>query len=261
MNMQKADAVSPESIYKVSIGTQFNRKIMRFFFRAVFHALGRVQIEGLDNVPAKGAYLIAMNHVSLFEPPLILAFWPKAPEAVGAVDIWSKRGQATLAKLYGGIPVHRGEYDRKLIETTLRALKSGRPLVIAPEGTRSHIPGMNRAQPGAAFIIDQANVPVIPVGLTGTTDDFLKLALKGKRPVLGIHIGAPIILPPVEGRGEARRVARQRNVDLIMLHIAALLPNEYRGVYSDANKFESKTPENNRETTGLKNPAGDHQTT
>ncbi len=249
--MQKTAPRTPDTSYHVSLSTQFNRKIMRFVFRLIFNSLGRVQIEGLENVPAKGAYLIAMNHVSLFEPPLMLAFWPVAPEAVGAVDIWSKPGQSTLAKLYGGIPVHRGEYDRKLMDTALAALKSGRPLLIAPEGSRSHIPGMQRARPGAAFIIDQANVPVIPVGLTGTTDDFLKLALKGKRPVLGIHIGKPIVLPPVEGRGEAKRFARQRNVDLIMSQIALLLPLEYRGVYSDASRLEYQSQEYTRETAGI----------
>lgn len=248
--MEKTASATPDLAYSVSAGTQIKRKIMRGVFRAIFHLLGRVKIEGLENIPQNGAYLIAINHVSLFDPPFILAFWPVAPEAMGAVDIWSKPGQATLARFYGGIQVHRGEYDRALMDTTFRVLKSGRPLLIAPEGTRSHEPGMNRAQPGAAFIIHQADVPVVPVGITGTTDDFLKLALKGKRPELGMKVGAPITLPPVEGRGEARRLARQRNADLIMQNIAALLPEEYRGVYSNANRIEFSAQADQRQTEG-----------
>ena len=217
--------------YKVPFGIRLFRAVMRPLFRGLFHLLARVRITGRENVPRDGAYLIAMNHVSLYEPPFLLAFWPVAPEAVGAVDIWSRPGQSTLARLYGGIPVHRGEYDRQLIKTMLAALESGRPLAIAPEGGRSHSPGMQRALPGVAYAIDQAGVPVVPVGIVGTSDDFMQRALRGRRPTLEIHIGRPVHLPPVQGKGEDRRLARQRNADLIMIHIAALLPVEYHGVY------------------------------
>ena len=68
----------------------------------------------------------------------------------------------------------------------------------------------------------------------GTPDDFLKRGLKGKRPLLELRVGKPFHLPPVEGRGQPRRAARQRNADLVMQHIAGLLPPEYRGVYVDS---------------------------
>jgi 1-acyl-sn-glycerol-3-phosphate acyltransferase len=177
--------------------------------------------------------MIAINHVSLFEPPLLLAFWPTAPEAVGAVDIWERPGQSLLARLYGGIQVHRGQYDRQLLDTMQAALLSGRPLLIAPEGGRSHQPGMRRALPGVAYVIEKANVPVVPVGVVGATDDFLSRALSGHRPQIEMRIGAPFRLPAVSGVGEARRESRQHNVDLIMMRIAELLPPEYRGVYAN----------------------------
>jgi 1-acyl-sn-glycerol-3-phosphate acyltransferase len=53
----------------------------------LFHLLSRVHLSGLEHIPVQGPYLIAVNHVSLFEPPLVLAFWPVAPEAVGAAEI------------------------------------------------------------------------------------------------------------------------------------------------------------------------------
>lgn len=219
--------------YRVPIYTRLLRSLMRPLFRGVFHFLSRVTITGRENVPRTGPYLIAINHVSLYEAPFMLAFWPTAPEAVGAVDIWSRRGQSTLARLYGGIPVHRGQIDRRLVETMLAALRSGRPLLIAPEGGRSHTPGLRRALPGVAYVIDQAGVPVVPVGLVGTTDDFLTSALRGNRPQLEMRIGKPVCLPPVVGKGEERRFQRQQNSDLIMRHIAALLPSEYQGVYGE----------------------------
>jgi 1-acyl-sn-glycerol-3-phosphate acyltransferase len=195
--------------------------------------LSRVHITGKENVPESGAYLITINHVSLFEPPFALAFWPKAAEGAGAVDIWGRTGQSLLVRLYGGIPVHRGEYDRELIDTMLGVLKSGRPLLIAPEGGRTHTTAMRRALPGTAYLADLAGVPVVPVGIVGTSDDFLERALHGHRPEIEMRIGPPFILPPIAGRGEERRSARQRNADLIMRKIAALLPPEYHGVYAE----------------------------
>jgi len=98
-------------LYRVPLHTRWMRSILRPIFRGIFHIISHVKISGRENVPSKGAYLIAINHVSLFEPPFVLAFWPIAPEAAGAADIWERRGQSLLARSYGGIPVRRGEYD------------------------------------------------------------------------------------------------------------------------------------------------------
>lgn len=220
--------------YRVPLRIRLSRTIMRPIFRGLFHVLSRVKVSGKENVPASGPYLIAINHVSLFEPPFILAFWPMAPEAVGAVDIWKRRGQASLVRLYGGIQVHRGEFDRRLLDTMQAVFKTGKPLLIAPEGGRSHTPGMRRALPGAAYAVSKAGVPVVPVGISGATDDFLKNGLHGKRPSIEMRIGAPFHLPQVNERGDTRRLALQNNADLIMYRIAELLPEEYRGVYSAA---------------------------
>jgi 1-acyl-sn-glycerol-3-phosphate acyltransferase len=92
---------------------------------------------------------------------------------------------------------------------------------------------MRRAKPGVAYIVEKAAVPILPVGVIGATDDFLSRALRGERPQIKMNIGAPFHLPLVEGKGEARRNSRQRNADTIMMHIADLLPCEYRGFYAD----------------------------
>jgi len=110
-------------------------------------------------------------------------------------------------------------------------LKSGRPLLLAPEGGRTHDLGMRKALPGVAYIVDKTGVSVIPVGIVGTTDDFMNRALHLKRPRLEMRIGKPLILPQVEGKGAARREALQANADKIMQAIAELMPPEYRGVY------------------------------
>lgn len=226
--------------YFVPNSVRVFRTIFRPIFRGIFHLLSQVRITGLGNVPKDGAYLIAMNHVSIYDPPFALAFWPEAPEAVGASDIWKRRGQSFLATCYGGIPVHRGEYDRQVIERLCLVLRSGYPLLIAPEGGRSHTPGMRRALPGVAFIVEKTGIPVLPVGIAGTTGDFLQRAISGRRPLLEMRIGEPFFLPSIGQSGANRREHRQRNADMIMLKIAALVPSEYRGVYAeDADSFQT----------------------
>ena len=227
--------------YRVAFWRLLIRPVMRVIFRTLFCILAPVRLIGKENVPRGQPYVIAMNHVSIYDPPFMLAFWPEILEAMGATDIWHKPGQDMLVRLYGGIPVHRGEYDRKSIDTVLAVLRSGKPLLIAPEGGRSHVPAMRRARPGVAYILDEARVPVIPVGIVGTTDDFWQQASRGKRPQLEIRIGKPFRLPPLEGKGVQRREARQRNADIIMSHIAGLLPEEYRGVYADRVILPTKT--------------------
>jgi 1-acyl-sn-glycerol-3-phosphate acyltransferase len=211
-------------------------RVFRFFvkpaFRLLFLTLAKITITGRENIPYGKPYMVAVNHVSMFDPPFVTAFWPETVEGMGASDIWKKRGQNILVDWYGGIKVHRGEYDRNLIEVVVNVLDSGYPLLIAPEGGRSHTPGMRRAMPGIAFILERARVPVVPVGVVGTTDDFADKAFSFKRPRLEMHIGTPFHLPPIEGSGQERREARQRNADQVMEHIAELLPEEYRGVYA-----------------------------
>lgn len=223
--------------YSVPLPKRLFRKVFRPIFRLVFHILSDVKIVGLENVPKSGPYLITINHVSLFEPPFLIAFWPTAPEGAGAVEIWDRPGQGILVRLYHGIPVHRGEFDRRLLETMIAVLQSGKPLLVAPEGGRTHNLGMRRALPGVAYIIDKTHAPVVPVGIVGTTDNFLDRALHLQRPRLEMRIGQPFNLPPVEGKGTVRREALQANADQIMQAIAALVPPEYHGVYHNSTEL------------------------
>ncbi len=208
------------------------RPFIRVVLSLLFHILSPVRITGRKYVPRRQPYIVAINHVSLYEAPFIGVFWPEQLEVMGAVDVWSRPGQNILARLWGGIPVHRGEYDRRVFDKVLAALAAGYPLLIAPEGERSHKPGMQPAKPGIAYLAEQSGLPVIPVAIVGTTDDYWHKASKGQRPPLEMRIGKPFLLPPVEGKGEARRLSRQRNADLVMRTIAGLLPEEYRGVYT-----------------------------
>jgi 1-acyl-sn-glycerol-3-phosphate acyltransferase len=222
----------PTKNYRIPLHIQFNRLYLRVGIRTIFKILGRIKVVGQENVPLGKPYVIAINHISIFDPPLAVSFWPEQPEVIGAADVFEKKGQGTLLSLYGVIPVHRGEYDRALLEKILAIIKSGRPLVIAPEGGRSHEAAMRRAKPGIGYIIEHTQVPVMPVGLVGTMDDFWQRAKRGEKPPLEMRIGKPIFFPPITEKGAERRQARQKNADLVMRYIAGLLPEEYHGVYA-----------------------------
>jgi 1-acyl-sn-glycerol-3-phosphate acyltransferase len=226
--------MSDTNIYHIPLRFKIIRPVAKFIFRGVFRALARVKITGKENIPYGKPYVVAMNHVSIFDPPFVAAFWPEQLEIIGAIDVFSKAGQGQLLKMYGVIPVHRGDYDRSLLTKIVSIIKSGIPLLIAPEGARSHEPGMHRAKPGIAYIIEQTGVPVLPVGLIGTTEDFWQRAIHGQKPSLEMRIGKPITLPHILVKGADKHAARQRNADLVMSYLAGLLPEEYRGVYAES---------------------------
>jgi len=218
--------------YKIPLKTRISRRFLRIFFKSVFHLLGKVELSGFENIPDHNKYVVAFNHVSLIEVPFIAAFWPTMLEIIGAVAVWERSGQAIVARMWAGIQVNRNEFDREVFKQVERVFQAGRPLMISPEGGRSHTPGLRRGKPGVAYIIDKiGDLVVVPVGVVGNTMDFLTQGLRLKRPPIKMIVGKPFTVPPLAGRGEQRRSMRQRNTDLIMAHLAALLPESYQGVY------------------------------
>jgi 1-acyl-sn-glycerol-3-phosphate acyltransferase len=233
--------MSVREAYRVPLRFRISRPILKVVFRAVFRLLGRVKVTGKGNIPYGKPYIVAMNHVSIYDPPLVGAFWPEQLEIIGASDVFEKPGQGQILRAYGVIPVHRGDYDRVLFTKIISVIKAGFPLLIAPEGGRSHIPGMRPAMPGISYIVEQTRVPVVPVGVVGTTEDFWQRARGGERPPLELCIGKPITLPEITARGNEKHEARQRNVDLVMNTLAGLLPEEYRGVYAESAFIPTQT--------------------
>jgi 1-acyl-sn-glycerol-3-phosphate acyltransferase len=208
------------------------RFLFRPIFRLIFHILSPIQITGRENIPARGAYLVVFNHVSLYDAPLLVAIWPKALEALGAQDIWERPGQNILVRGYGAIPVLRGEIDQEAVKRILTALRSDHPLIMAPEGGRSHGAGMRQGKAGIVYFIESTGVPVVPVGIVGTTDDYYQRGSRGNRPPVMVKIGKAFHLPEMkEAASASPRELRQLKVDYIMRRIAELLPDEYRGYY------------------------------
>ncbi|MBT3320991.1 MAG: 1-acyl-sn-glycerol-3-phosphate acyltransferase [Anaerolineae bacterium] len=221
------------SDYIISPRAKYTRPLIKAGLRGIFRTLSPIKIEGKENIPFGKAYILAMNHVSMFDPPFIAAFWPEMLEIIAAHTAFEGLGQKEILTWYGVIPVHRGDYDRVLLNKIFAALKTGYPLLIAPEGSRSREIAMKRAKPGIAYIFEKAQVPILPAAIIGTSPEYWQLAKRGKRPPLTLRIGHEINLPPTISKGKERRESRQKNADLVMSHIAGLLPEAYRGVYAE----------------------------
>jgi len=233
-----------EDQYRVPLHIRINRRFLRLFFRGLFQALGKVELYGMDKIPENNKYVIAFNHVSLVEIPLIGAFWPTIVEIIGATVVWGRPGVAIVAHMWEGIQVKRTEFDREVFRKVKMVIDAGFPLMISPEGTRSHTPGLARGKSGIAYIIDKAKVPVLPVAVVGNTIDFLREGIRGKRPTIQMFVGDLIHMPLLTGRGAERREMRQQNTDIIMARIAEMLPESHQGVYSNYEKILAGEPVN-----------------
>lgn len=207
------------------------RPVSRAFFRSLFRLLSHVRITGFENLPEEGAYIIAGNHVSIFEPPLIAAFWPRSIEVAGAVEILDRPIQSQIMRLYGTIPVHRARFDRQLLVMILERLEAGRPVLVFPEGTRSRTPGMQQASPCAAYVAAKARVNVLPVGIAGA-DILAKGIRRFRRTPLVMSIGKLIELPDIPWRSAERKEILRFQTQRIMHAIADLLPSAYHGLYA-----------------------------
>lgn len=207
------------------------QKIICFIFRISFALLTRVRVVGLENIPSQGGYILAANHLSVIEVPLLYCL-------IGRKDITglvAKKHQKNplfrwLVDSLGGIWLNREEADARAIRAARDHLISGGVLGISPEGTRSPTGGLIAAKTGVAFLADQAGVPILPVGVAGTWRITRKI-LTLRRPEIVVNIGQLFWFPPIPRENRAQVL--QSNTEEIMSRIAALLPPEYRGVYAE----------------------------
>ena len=207
------------------------RKILRWIIRQLFFLLSQVEVEGLDRIPSQGAFILVVNHLSQLDPPLIMMLVERDDLTGWVAEKYQKNVAVSwLVKVMHGIWLNRGEADRNALRQAVEYLKAGGCLGIAPEGTRSPTGALIEGKTGAAYLAEKTGVLVIPAAITGTQTAIRDLKLL-RRPRIGVHIGLPFHLPPVDRAARAEEL--QRNADEIMCRIAALLPPEYRGVYAD----------------------------
>ncbi len=207
--------------------------LVHLTFRILVHLACRIKTVGKRNLPQQGPFLVVTNHLSSMDPPIAVALVPARLRLVGMAAM-SHRNDFFIGWLMdrlGAIWVRRGEADRQAIRQMLDALKAGRVLGVAPEGTRSQTGALIQAKTGTAFIAIRADVPIQPIVLAGTDKVFPALK-RLRRATVTATLPPPFRLP---SRGDhSRREHLNYCTELIMARIASLLPPAYRGYYADS---------------------------
>jgi len=213
-----------------------NRTTLRTLIHLALKLLSRVTVYGLERLPSRGGYILAVNHLSRVDAPLVFSLIERDEVTALVAEKYKQRPFFSwIIRLVDGIWINRGEADLHALRQARDHLRGGGVLGIAPEGTRSHTGALMRGKTGVAYLADKAGVPVIPVAISGTDGAVWQL-LRFRRPAIQIQFGAPITFPPIQ-RLE-REAALQRNTDEIMCQIAAMLPENYRGFYAEHPRLE-----------------------
>ena len=203
--------------------------IVRAIANVLLHLLVRREYVGLENFPDEPPYILVTNHLSVFDTPLLLTACPHTIRAFATAKHKRNPVYGPLITMMGSIWVRRGEVDRKALREALDLLKGGGILGMAPEGTRARGSyALQKGKTGPAYLATRADVPLLPVGLTGTEQIKHNLPRLRRTPVR-VVVGKPFRLPE---SGRVRGQKLHEYTDLIMQHIAELLPEEYRGVYA-----------------------------
>lgn len=163
--------------------------------RGVLSAIWGVKTTGLENVPLEGPLIIAANHASLVDGPLVgsVIGSRRRPFAMGKKELFEKPILGWWLRGIGSFPVDRSGDATSAMRAALSVLERGGCLYMAPEGTRVK-PGERRApKAGVAFLSARANAPVVPVHVLGAAEFPRRFPLE-------VRIGAPVAPPKSEDR-------------------------------------------------------------
>lgn len=211
----------------------FRFRLTRFILNIIrLLLLARIKVTGLENLPAKRPYIVVLNHTSVIDTPVLLLAFPVVQWHFFAVEKWREHPvYGPLMGWLGAIYIKRNEIDRTQLRRAMAALNGDTVFGLAPEGTRSKDGRMKSAKDGAAFLAYRTQVPIVPVGLVNNDRLFANIK-RFKITRLEIRIGEPFQLPDVGRRAKSEALIAFTH--LIMVRIAALLPQRYHGDYQDS---------------------------
>jgi 1-acyl-sn-glycerol-3-phosphate acyltransferase len=198
--------------------------VCHYVLRVMFDMFFRGDVTGVDHLPPRGGFLLAANHASFIDPPMIGCQISRQIAYFARKTLWKGGLSSWWLDTVGTIPVDRdGGQDVSAIKRVLKAIKEERGLILFPEGTRTTDGQLQPAKPGVGFIACKTQVPVVPVRIFGSFEAFGK----GRRLRLGtpvaIVFGKPIP-PAVYDDPKAGKDRALRASECIMREIARLQP-------------------------------------
>jgi 1-acyl-sn-glycerol-3-phosphate acyltransferase len=193
--------------------------------------------EHTERLPTEGPAIVIYNHIAFIDPIVVLSCLPRNVVPLARHDVFRIPAWGIFPRLWDVIPVRRGEVDRAALRRALSVLEAGEVLLVAPEGTRA--PQLQRAKVGLAYLATKSGAPIVPAAVTGT-DGYPTLRIGRKREVGAIvRLGEPFRF--ISGDGLPDRAALRQMTDEAMYVLAAMLPEDRRGVYADLRNASTDT--------------------
>ena len=187
----------------------------KVLFRFQFKLMGW-KIEGVENMPADGPVILAVNHQSLWDPLVAGCSLPRHVSFMAKEELFSIPVIGKISYMLGAFPVKRGQGDMSAIRHSLAILKAGGVLGLFPEGTRSKNGEVQKGLPGMVFLMEKSKATVVPIKMFGTR----KLLTKGWGKMV-VVVGKPMT-PQMLQAPEGVENRRERIADRIMQAMLAL---------------------------------------
>lgn len=201
----------------------------RFLTWLTLFLFTRWRVLGRENISDEGPLLVAANHLSLADPPIMGLSINRQAMFLAKEELFRSPVPRYIVRNYGAFPIKRGGMNRDALRFAEQWFGRGKALIVFPEGRRAMEAQMVDAFSGSALIAVRNGVPILPVGIYGT-EKMTGRTWWLRRPVITVNIGRPFNLPSVNGKVTKEQLAAFTHT--IMGRIAELLPEEYRGQYS-----------------------------
>ena len=154
------------------------------YYKLVFN----LKVEGRENVPKKGFFIVALNHVSAIDPFLVIYAIQRHTAYMAKVELFKNRVARFFLNVLGAFAVDRAKLSVSTIKTVLSLKQTNWVLGIFPQGTRDKEGSLENINKGFASFAKTLKCDILPVAITGMTKDQRK-AFRGK---MKIKIGMPI---------------------------------------------------------------------
>lgn len=167
---------------------------MKRMFRFQFQLMGW-KMQGVENMPAEGPVILAINHVSFWDPIVAASSLPRQVFFMAKEDLFAIPVLGRIFLKLGAFPVKRGQGDINAIRQSLRILKEGRVLGLFPEGSRSKTGTIQKGLPGMVLLMEKSKASVVPIKVYGTrhllTKGWGNLAVVVGKPLTAEMLKAP----------------------------------------------------------------------
>jgi len=187
------------------------------------------RVDGLENFPLSGPAILMINHIAFVDPIVVLGVLPRNIVPMAKIEVYSYPIVGIFPRLWGVIPVRRGEVDREALRKALDVLAAGEVILVAPEGTRH--PSLQRGKEGVAYLASRSGAPVIPVAVEGTVGFPALNPMRWRQPGTVVRLGRPFRFKDL-GERPGREALRQMTDEALYV-LASMLPEARRGVYGD----------------------------